>query len=635
MENLLQQAKIALQNGDLQSAENFYYQACKKALLNIDFDNVFSCLQKILEIFPNEFKAKICRNYFEAFSSFLTENQENQYLSNLQNALQKQQNKNINLSFIIAKILIYQAQATPNLDAEYQKLLQAKNIILSLNFDAARFLKIQIELLLAQNQQNQQNQQNSTRNSKNFSKDFYKNANIIWEKNQQRIRQKFPNLALSADESKEFANIKITAFFSNGRAGSLFVHSLLDGYPKIATLPSYSLRYYFDPEMLDFLFPADIFENPNWKQNLIEKFCQTFAMMFDGDAICDHINGFGKFIGFCEMGENGNEILRVSKTAFGEFMLNELKNREKISATAFFILVHYAYEFALGRLGRLKQSQKNKQQKTVIFYNVHIFDSKYLQNFCYAFPKAQYLSITREPLNMLEASINLYMNALDPLTAGTALANIKPYDILEHGGKNLFITWQKLPQIFYLPYLIGEVFFKFGFAKSATIRLEDIKNNPKTALLNLLTWLGVENPIWHQSLEIETFADFLYAGATQNRVKGFDNSHLKKGQGTFFSKNDLRIMNLMAYPLAVKFGYRQKDDEYLQKEIAWYENEQKIETYMDFEIKIIDRLKQDFPNEISKMMTPYYHRIKLTKQNLNYIKKHKENYFGYTDLLEL
>ena len=442
-------------------------------------------------------------------------------------------------------------------------------------------------------------------------------------------------MALSADESKEFANIKITAFFSNGRAGSHFVHSLLDGYPKIATLPSYSLRYYFDPEMLDFLFPADIFENPNWKQNLIEKFCQTFAMMFDGDAICDHINGFGKFIGFCEMGENGNEILRVSKTAFGEFMLNELKNREKISATAFFILVHYAYEFALGRLGRLKQSQKNKQQKTVIFYNVHIFDSKYLQNFCYAFPKAQYLSITREPINMLEASIKVYMNALDPLTAGTALANIKPYDILEHGGKNLFITWQKLPQIFYLPYLIGEVFFKFGFAKSATIRLEDIKNNPKTALLNLLTWLGIENATWHQSLEIETFADFLYAGATQNRVKGFDNSHLKKGQGTFFSKNDLRIMNLMAYPLAVKFGYRQKDDEYLQKEIAWYENEQKIETYMDFEIKIIDRLKQDFPDEISKMMTPYYHRIKLTKQNLNYIKKHKENYFGYTDLLEL
>lgn len=151
MENLLQQAKIALQNGDLQSAENLYFQVCNKALLNIDFDNVFSCLQKILEIFPNEFKAKICRNYFEAFSSFLTENQENQYLSNLQNALQKQQNKNINLSFIIAKILIYQAQATPNLDAEYQKLLQAKNIILSLNFDAARFLKIQIELLLAQN----------------------------------------------------------------------------------------------------------------------------------------------------------------------------------------------------------------------------------------------------------------------------------------------------------------------------------------------------------------------------------------------------------------------------------------------------------------------------------------------------
>ena len=174
-------------------------------------------------------------------------------------------------------------------------------------------------------------------------------------------------------------------------------------------------------------------------------------------------------------------------------MLNELKNREKISATAFFILVHYAYEFALGRLGRLKQSQKNKQQKTVIFYNVHIFDSKYLQNFCYAFPKAQYLSITREPINMLEASIKVYMNALDPLTAGTALANIKPYDILEHGGKNLFITWQKLPQIFYLPYLIGEVFFKFGFANSATIRLEDIKNNPKTALLNLLTWLGIEN----------------------------------------------------------------------------------------------------------------------------------------------
>ncbi len=360
-------------------------------------------------------------------------------------------------------------------------------------------------------------------------------------------------------------------------------------------------------------------------------------MMFDGDSKCDCNKGFGKFIGFCEMGENGDQILRVNKNIFTDFLLNELKNRQKISASAFFILVHFAYEFALGRFGRLKQRQKFKQQKSTIFYEIHIFEEDYVENFCCAFPKAKYLTITREPINMLEASLKMHMNSTDPLTTRTALANnVKPIDVLANGGKNLLKTWRIMMQLlFKCQDFFYELFLHFGFEKAATIRLEDIKDHPKTALLNLLSWLGVENPKWNDCLEQETFAGFLYAGASQNKIKGFDSSHLKK-QGNFFSQNDLRIMNLLLYPLSVKFGYRQKDDDFLDSEIAWYENQQQIETYMDFEKKIIERLKQDFPNfENSQMMAPYFYRIKWAKRSINSMKKYRENFVGFANLLVL
>lgn len=150
MKNLLQQARQFCKNGDFDSAKNLYFQIYEQALLNVDFENVFFCLQKILEIFPSQFQQDIVERYFSAYCSFLNQQQENQHLSNLQNILQNQ-HQNVNLRLLIAEILFYQAQSCPNLDGEQQKLLQAKNLIADLDFEAAQYQKMLISAYLSQN----------------------------------------------------------------------------------------------------------------------------------------------------------------------------------------------------------------------------------------------------------------------------------------------------------------------------------------------------------------------------------------------------------------------------------------------------------------------------------------------------
>ncbi len=655
MQNLINQAEAAFNNADFSTAKELYlnflqFQPNNEFAL-IRLSQIFTKLYKYSDAFSTLLKAIQINSFSNAVNEAeniyqkLSPNAEQIARKDLQNYLQLNPN-NIGFVMLEAKLLVLDAQNTDNLIDEKNLLIKASHLIPSkTNNITALFLKAQIELYISFNE-NQQNQQNSTRSNKKFSR----KAKQIVENIENQFHILFPYLKPLKNEVEECKK-PVTTLFMIGRSGSTFLHTLLDGYPQISTYPMYAFKFLFNPALNIWnKLLADTKQSNNWRENILVNFCEHYDGIFDASSQKPfHDFGYSGFhmqlMGLSKMGKNGNEAFKLNKLAFCQYLftalskLPEQTSNIKISLAMMFRLFHYAYEFALNR---------KPVEKPTILHHLHAdLDLVEMLSLSIAFSQLQYLVITREPVQMVESYFKAAIDELFPFQTDKlmfdALYNDKQ-DLLNVGGRRLLNAWNfafngvKLVSNDLNTELFLQIINKTK--KAATIRLEDIKNHPKEALPKLINWLGVEKEQakWHQSLEQETFGDMLYGGISQSGNKGFDNSHLKKGQGQFFSQNDLRIMNLLLYPLAVKFGYRQKDDDYLQKEIAWYENEQKIETYMDFECKIIERLQQDYAdikNAESEYKSAYFYRVKWAKRSVNFMKKYKEKCLGFADLLEL
>lgn len=658
MQNLINQAEVAFNNCEYEKAAKTYLsflqfnpnnefvllrlsQTFTKSYKHFD---AFSTLLKVIKINPLFNAINDAENVYQKLSP----NAEKIARNDLQNYLQANPN-NIGFAMLEAKLLVLDAQNTDNLIDEKNLLIKARNLIHSKTTQiTVLFLEAQIELYISLNE-NQQKQQNSTRNNKNFSR---KSKQIVeYIENQFYIL--FPYLKPLKNEIAECKK-PVTTLFMLGRAGSKFLHSILDGYPQISTYPMYAFKYLFNPALNIWnKLLADTKQSNNWRENILVNFCEHYDGIFDASSQ-KPFKDFGysgfhmQLMGLSKMGKNGNEAFKLNKLAFCQYLYNALSNLPeqnsqnpniKISLPMMFRLFHYAYEFALNR---------NPVEKPAILHHLHIdLDLIEMLSLSIAFANLQYLSITREPVQMVESYFIGSLDEVFPFQTDKLIFDSvtkNKQDLLNIGGRRLLNAWNfafngvKLVSTDFNTELFLQTIA--NPKKAATIRLDDIKNHPKEALPKLITWLGVEKEqaTWHQSLESETFGDQLYARDTKNLIKGFDNSHLKKGQGQFFSANDLRIMNLLLYPLCVKFGYRQKDDDYLQKEIAWYENTQKIETYMDFESKIIERLKQDYKDieqEQSEYKSAYFYRVRWARRTINFMKKYQEKIPGFAELLEL
>lgn len=121
---------------------------------------------------------------------------------------------------------------------------------------------------------------------------------------------------------------------------------------------------------------------------------------------------------------------------------------------------------------------------------------------------------------------------------------------------------------------------------SAVIRLEDVKRATEKTLTSLAAWLGVED---HPCLRHPTFGGLMYEAPAATPIKAFDTSNLDRKLGVLFSEYDQRVMNLLLYPIAVKYGYREASSTYLANEIAWYKS--RVTEPLDFERTIQKELK--------------------------------------------
>lgn len=111
---------------------------------------------------------------------------------------------------------------------------------------------------------------NNCRNDINFKNKSENNVDLK--------RKFFPYISRSKDEIAERPKILLQPL---GRAGSVFLHSLIDNHPQISTLPLFIFLYFFTNGVWELLKPN--FNDKDWQIKLIANFCNTYRILFDCD----------------------------------------------------------------------------------------------------------------------------------------------------------------------------------------------------------------------------------------------------------------------------------------------------------------------------------------------------------------
>lgn len=385
-------------------------------------------------------------------------------------------------------------------------------------------------------------------------------AGLMFREGLSLMSQLRKSLVAEADE-QELCEKRMVLFQPIGRAGSLFVHSLIDGHPEITTTPAALLKGFFGDGVWESLCPN--FNSTDWRQQLVTRFCTRFAVLIDatshlpvpGNPLGEPTN-VGRGFGLCNMGPERDQILRINSEKFQEYLLSKLATRKDASAPYFFRLVHQAYDFANG-------ASHNK--KNVLFFHIHNPDVSELAGCLVGNSNVRFLNIVRYPLQAIESWMKMCL-----------VAREQPESLLsgyQDAIERLQLTLRQASNLAYELY------------PSATVRLEDIKRSTDKSMTCLTDWLGVSDS---PSLRESTFGGLAYEALSNVPVKGFETSNLDRKPGMFFSEHDQRVINLLLYPIAVQYGYREGDPAYLAAEIAWYKPI--ITKPLDFEKNILSQL---------------------------------------------
>lgn len=257
------------------------------------------------------------------------------------------------------------------------------------------------------------------------------------------------------------------------------------------------------------------------------------------------------------MGPARDQVLMVDEEKFRVCVLDALTGLNRVSALRFFEIVHAAWDACLFW----------PHDKPVIFFHIHNPSPMELAQCLTGFEEAQLLNVVREPLQSLESWMRECLR-----DEGTA----------ENRYTHYFEAVSRFDEMLNVCCNVSQSLYTAG-----AIRLEDIKRLPEKALPALAAWMGVAN---HPCLRESTFAGLEYDAPASTPVKGFETSNLERKPGALFSEYDQRVMNLLLYPIAVQYGYREADAAYLERELAWYQP--LIAEPLDFEKKILAQLAE-------------------------------------------
>ena len=195
----------------------------------------------------------------------------------------------------------------------------------------------------------------------------------------------------------------ITCLLSHGRSGTMFVHSLFDGHPDLATLPGLYFKGWFALNSWQRFEPC--LAKPNWRENLVNTLLKEYEPLFNANS---KKNVFGeplgkspwlaKDAGFTNMGFERDQVFVLDEEAFSTTLISLLQPFQAVTNASFFELIHCAFEIAI-------RGRSNIRDESVghIFYHIHNPAILEEANFLQHYPEARLLRLTRNPIQSLES----------------------------------------------------------------------------------------------------------------------------------------------------------------------------------------------------------------------------------------
>ena len=351
----------------------------------------------------------------------------------------------------------------------------------------------------------------------------------------------------------------ITALVVCGRPGSLFFHSLIDGHPEIATVPGVYLKSWFGLNFWKHFEPD--FNKDDWREDLVDTFIREYEPLFDANCT-KNVRGkpFGetewlsKTQGFMEMGFDASQPLILDTSIFSAQLLTNLRPLEYIGSRDFFELIHRTFDMAIR--GRYGVSTKNNGP---IFYHLHNPTLIERHHFLEHYPQAQFLVITRNPMQSLESLImsHLQQNSFNHAPLSNQSAN-QIYWL--HVWRSLVTT------IITLFSQIRAFYNDQGCTRG--IRLEDIKRNPKVIMPKIADWIGVSD---HPSLYNSSFCGMQYWGPfsrSTGKITGFDTKSIDQAVGKLLKPSDIKIFETLFWPYSNLYGYTEVNDKSFRTQLS-------------------------------------------------------------------
>ena len=366
----------------------------------------------------------------------------------------------------------------------------------------------------------------------------------------------------------------VVALVPFGRSGSLFLHSLIDGHPEIATLPGVYFKGWFGTELWQKLAPD--LSSADWRERLATNVLEELEPLFDANCRKNVIgepmrntNWLAHDLGFTNMGSDGSQSLSLDQNAFYRNFLNLLKPLPLLNISECFELIHQAFEVSVR-----DQNEVISSNKKCIFYHIHNPNSYERLHFLKHYPEAYFLHLIRNPLQSMESWIISNANNL----------------IINNTHKKMSINllmneWRTIVNKVIV--MFRQILFPFHQASNQFgIRLEDIKRNPKEMMPKLASWMGVND---HAELYKSSFCGLQYWGppSPTGSITGFDTKAIDTPVGRFLGARDTIIFETLFWPLSKKYAYTDMDEAAFHLRLA--EIRPWLDEPLEFEIRLYEQ----------------------------------------------
>ncbi len=257
--------------------------------------------------------------------------------------------------------------------------------------------------------------------------------------------------------------MKFFFIITNGRSGSDFLHSLLNGHEEVASFPGFINLTKLEIEFKKFKSESD----------LIDKFIADYEIFFNSKL--------NKMENHHKLGQKKNQFYQVNKLKFKNYYFSIIKNNYNYSFKNFLINLHLSYYKA-----SQKKNANYKKIKIILIQPKYFKFLDKIQNLDY-----KILYSYRHPISILNSGINAFF-------------------------KNKKNKFSPSTLYFYLNRLLLEPFFLSKHKQLYVIRLEKLHLEPVKTLKKICKIMQIK---FKKTLLISSFNGKLWWGDSCSKLK--------------------------------------------------------------------------------------------------------------------